>query len=90
MEFEWDETKAASNHRKHGVTFHEAATVFGDALALTAPDPDHSENEPREITFGLSDAERLLVVVHTERNGRTRIISARRMTPGEKRLYEQS
>ena len=53
MRFEWDPKKAATNLKKHGVSFQEAATVFGDSLAVTFQDPDHSENEERELTFGL-------------------------------------
>jgi hypothetical protein len=89
MEFEWDPEKASSNVRKHGVTFHEAATVFGDPLAITFADPDHSMDENRYLTFGISRLDRLLVVSHTERRGRVRIINARLMTRQERRIYEQ-
>ena len=89
MEFEWDPEKAATNEQKHGVTFHEAATVFGDPLAVTFADPDHSENEQRYITFGLSRHKRLLVVSQAEQRDRIRIISARLMTPKERRIYEE-
>ncbi len=89
MEFEWDPEKAAVNARKHGVTFQEAATVFGDPLAITFGDPDHSTNENRYITFGLSLGKRLLVVSHTDRKDRTRIVSARPMGRREKRIYEE-
>jgi uncharacterized DUF497 family protein len=89
MEFEWDPEKASSNVRKHGVTFHEAATVFGDPLAITFADPDHSTDENRYLTFGISMLDRLLVVSHTERRGRVRIINARLMTRQERRIYEQ-
>ena len=65
MRFEWDQKKAASNVRKHGVPFHEAATMFGGPLAITFDDPDHSENEQRHLTFGLSLKGRLIVVSHT-------------------------
>ncbi len=88
MEFEWDPNKAETNLRKHGVTFPEAATVFNDPLAITAPDPDHSDDEEREVTFGISRQNRLLVVVHTEHDNKTRIISARFATRAEKRAYE--
>ncbi len=74
MRFEWDPKKAASNLKKHGVTFQEAATVFGDPLAITFQDPDHSDGEERQITFGLSLQKRRIVVSHTERKDRTRII----------------
>ena len=89
MEFEWDPKKAAENVRKHNVTFQEAATIFGDPLAITFEDPDHSTNETRYITFGLSLQKRLLVVSHTERRDRTRIISARLMDRKERRIYEE-
>jgi hypothetical protein len=89
MEFEWDPEKASSNVRKHGVTFNEAATAFGDPLAITFADPDHSMDENRYLTFGISRLDRLLVVSHTERRGRVRIINARLMTRQERRIYEQ-
>jgi uncharacterized DUF497 family protein len=89
MEFEWDREKAATNVRKHGVTFQEAATIFGDPLAITFEDPDHSGNEYRYITFGLSLQKRPLVVSHTHREDRTRIISARLMDRKEKKIYEE-
>lgn len=88
MEFEWDEEKSVVNRKKHGVSFHEAATVFGDPLAITFPDPDHSIGEHRFLTFGLSMMNRLLVVVHAERHGKTRIISARQATRHERTIYE--
>ncbi len=71
------------------MTFHEAATVFGNALALTYPDPDHSFDEFRFITIGWSSSGRLLLVSHTERGDRIRIISAREVTPRERRFYEE-
>jgi uncharacterized DUF497 family protein len=89
MEFEWDERKARANIKKHGVSFHEAATVFGDPLAITFPDPDHSEEEDRSVTFGLSQSQRLLIVAHTNRGARTRIISALVMTGKEKVIYAE-
>ncbi len=89
MEFEWDPDKAESNQTKHGVTFHEAGTVFGNPLALTFFDPDHSDDEDRYLTFGYSDQNRLLVVSHTDRDYRTRIISARVATRQERKSYEQ-
>lgn len=88
MDFEWDPRKAAANKRKHGVSFEEGTTVFGDPLALTFPDPDHSHDEERFLTFGRSGRNRLLVVTHTDRNGLTRIISARKMVASERRIYE--
>ena len=89
MEFEWDADKAASNVAKHGVSFHEAATVFDDPLAMTYFDPDHSDEVDRFITFGLSRSGNVLVVSHTDRDDRTRIISARKATRKEKKSYEQ-
>ncbi|HHT9126550.1 MAG TPA: BrnT family toxin [Candidatus Brocadiia bacterium] len=89
MEFEWDPKKAAANEQKHSVTFQETATVFGDPLAVTFADPDHSANEQRYITFGLSRHKRLLVVSHTDRGERIRIISARLTTRKERRIYEE-
>jgi hypothetical protein len=89
MKFEWDPKKATVNFKKHGVTFQEAATIFGDPLAITFDDPDHSMTEHRYITFGLSLQKRLIVVSHTERGDRTRIINARLMDRKERRIYEE-
>jgi uncharacterized DUF497 family protein len=87
--FEWDPKKAAKNLKKHGVTFQEAATVFGDPLAITFQDPDHSDDEERQLTFGLSLQRRLIVVSHTKRGDRTRIITARPMDRKERAIYEE-
>ncbi|MGG6237265.1 BrnT family toxin [Nodosilinea sp. AN01ver1] len=89
MEFEWHPDKAASNFQKHGVAFQEAATVFGDALSLTFPAPDHSVGEDRYVTIGMSRSARLLVVSHTDRGNRIRLISARQATRQEQRVYEE-
>jgi uncharacterized DUF497 family protein len=89
MQFEWNPKKARTNLRKHGVSFDEATTVFLDVFSLTGDDPDHSEGEDRYITFGISSAGRLLVIAHTDRNERIRIISARPATPLERKLYEE-
>jgi len=88
MKFEWDPRKAAQNERKHRVSFEQAATVFGDPLALTFADPDHSDKEYRFLTFGRSRKSWLLVVSHADRDGTTRIISARKMTATERRICE--
>ena len=88
MDFEWDAVKAASNLEKHGVSFAEAMTVFGDPLEVTIPDPDHSLEEFRFVSIGRSEASRVLVVAYTEREGRVRPISARAATPSERRRYE--
>lgn len=90
MEFEWDPKKATVNEQKHRITFQEAATVFADTLTITFADPDHSVGEHRFISFGLSGHNRLLVVSHTERGEKTRIVSARLMTRRERRIYEES
>ncbi len=87
--FEWDKNKAASNLRKHGVSFDEAQTVFLDDHALTIVDERHSAKEERLVTLGISDKKRLLVVVHTERRETTRLISARKATRSERRYYEE-
>jgi uncharacterized DUF497 family protein len=89
MNFEWDPNKAESNLRKHGVSFQEAATVFGDDLGITVYDPDHSEEEDRYITIGWLNRRRLLVVSHTDREDRIRIISARELTQSERKDYEE-
>ena len=89
IRFEWDPSKASENLRKHRVTFEEAATVFGDHLSMTAPDPDHSTEEDRFITVGSSSRNRLLMIAHTERGDSIRIISARELTPRERRQYEK-
>jgi len=89
MEFEWDPAKARLNDRKHGVGFEEASTVFGDPLAVTFADPDHSKAEDRWVTFGQSRERRLLVVTHSDRAGRVRLISAREATRRERKIYEE-
>ena len=89
LQFEWDPAKARMNLRKHGVAFKEAATVFKDPLSITTYDPDHSEEEERSIIFGSSAAGRLLMVAHTDRGDRIRIISARELTRRERRAYEE-
>lgn len=90
MSFEWEPAKAAENLRKHrGVTFEEASTVFDDPFAVTMSDPEHSEGEERYLKLGYSTRQRLLVVSYTERQERTRIISARQATRTERRIYEE-
>ena len=88
FKFEWDDQKAACNLHKHGVSFDEAVSAFGDTLALTFSDTDHAEVEERSRTYGISNKERLLVVVHTERRNAVRIISARKATRYEKSIYQ--
>ena len=89
MDFEWDTHKAIQSRRKHAVSFHEAATVLGDPLTITYRDPDHSIEEQRFITVGMSSAGRMLIVAHADRGERTRIISARKTTARERAQYEQ-
>jgi uncharacterized DUF497 family protein len=88
MQFEWDPTKAAGNLSKHGVSFDEASSVFGDPLAITIGDPDHSIDEDRFLTTGLSGEQRLLVVSVVYRGGSIRIITAREATRQERKQYE--
>lgn len=89
LQFQWDTKKATANFKKHGVTFVEAATVFGDALAGIEDDPSHSETEDRYIIIGMSEKFRILVVAFTERMGAIRIISSRLATKKERRQYEE-
>jgi uncharacterized DUF497 family protein len=89
MEFEYDPVKAKSNLRKHRIAFEEASTVFIDPLAITVLDSRHSESEVRFVTIGHTIKRRLVVVAHTDRGNRTRIISARRATRNERKNYEE-
>jgi uncharacterized protein len=87
--FEWDPEKAGANFSKHGVSFDEATTVFGDPLSVTILDPDHSATEDRFIDLGMSHRARLIVVSYTERGRRIRIVGARLATRKERRTYEK-
>ena len=89
MEFEWDPEKAKLNESKHGVSFFEACEIFDDDRSSAVRDPDHSVDEERYLIFGLSKAGSYLVVSYTERGDRIRLISARQMTPRERKAYEQ-
>ena len=88
-QFEWDPAKAEANLRKHGVSFDEASTVFGDPLNLLMPDPDHSTREERYLLLGMSTRRHLLVVAFGERPPRTRLISARPAMRWERKRYEE-
>lgn len=90
MKFEWDPQKASANLNKHGVSFQEAVTVFYDSLAKITFDPDHSEDEHRQILIGYSNQRRLLFVIHIlfEENDKIRIISARKATKRERKDFE--
>jgi uncharacterized DUF497 family protein len=90
IEFEWDPRKAVNNLKKHGISFTEAGTVFGDEFAITVSDPDHSDDEDRFITIGRSNRRRLLIVSHTDRADKIRIISARELTKAERKAYEEA
>jgi uncharacterized protein len=87
--FDWDNQKAQLNWRKHRISFEEASTVFSDPLAITFPDPDHSEKEERWVIIGMSMFGRTLMVIHLERAAIIRIISARRADRRERREYEE-
>jgi uncharacterized DUF497 family protein len=88
MKYEWDPEKDRRNQSKHGIGFEEAATVFGDDFALSWNDRQHSEDEDRTLTLGYTETHRLVIVAHTKREDRTRIITAREATAVERRLYE--
>ena len=88
--FEWDGEKAARNVEKHQVSFEESATVFDDPIYITFLDEEHSLDEERYITLGLSSQGRLLMLAHTEREGRIRIISARVATKKEQNFYAEA
>ena len=90
MRFEWGEKKAAANLARHGVSFVEAVTVFGDPLSDTFDDPDHSIEERRFLIIGAPDRGRMLIVAHTDDGEVVRIISAREPTTGEIKSYEES
>ncbi len=89
LRFRWDPRKARSNQRKHGITFPEAATAFGDGLSVTIEDPDHSLGERRYLLVGTTALGHLVVVAHSERGNEIRIISARRATRAEREAYEE-
>jgi len=88
VEFEWDPAKDELNRTKHGISFHDASFAFADPLSLTIPDPDHSEGEYHYLTLGYTSSGHLVVVSHTERGDRIRIISARPGTASERASYE--
>jgi uncharacterized DUF497 family protein len=87
--FEWDHGKAKANFRKHGVSFEEASTVFGDVRSVTVHDPAHLDEEDRFVDIGFSVKLRVLVVLYVERGDKVRIISARMATVKEQKIYEK-
>ena len=89
LTFVWDEIKAETNFKKHKVSFEEGKTIFGDPFLITFPDSEHSTYEERYINVGLSARGRILVLVHTEREQKIRIISCRRATVRERTFYEK-
>jgi len=89
LRFEWDEDKATANLKKHGVGFDEATTVFADPFSATITDSDHSAGEQRYVDIGTSERGRVLIVVYTERSTSIRIISCRKATPAERKVYEE-
>ena len=89
MKFEWDPEKDHINREKHDISFSEASTVFGDPLARTVLDPRYSVGEYRYLTTGYTSTNRLVIVAHTERGERIRLITARDAKPKERRFYEQ-
>lgn len=89
LTFEWDEVKARENLIKHKVPFDEGKTVFNDPFLLTYPDVDHSETEERYVNIGVSAKDRILVLIHAERQGKIHIISCRKATVRERRNYEE-
>ena len=90
LQFEWNPNKAARNFKKHKVSFDEATTVFDDPMFVTVIDDEHSDDEERYITIGLSKQARLLVVAHTDRTGQVRIISVRKATRKEELFYAEA
>lgn len=89
LTFEWDEAKARENLKKHKVNFDEGKTIFNDPFLLTFPDVESSESEERYINIGMSAKNRVLVLIHTERRGKVRIISCRKAKARERRYYEE-
>jgi uncharacterized protein len=90
LEFEWHPLKAEANLKKHGVSFEEARTIFGDKRVLVVPDREHSFDEIRSIAIGQSENGRLLVMAFTDRDERIRVISARAAGRWERREYERA
>lgn len=91
MKFEWDENKNKINQRKHGISFDEVTSVFRDTLAIVFDDPDHSDNEERFLIIGTSDKRGICLVSHCYRGQDQviRIISARKATKTECKIYEE-
>ncbi|HHT9105053.1 MAG TPA: BrnT family toxin [Candidatus Wujingus californicus] len=89
LTFEWDEEKAKENLRKHKIDFTEAKTIFNDPFSITITDPEHSIGEYRYVDIGQSSKGQILVIVYTDRMSNIRIISCRKATKSERRIYEE-
>ncbi len=89
LTFEWDEAKARKNLKKHKVAFDEGKTIFGDPFLLTFSDVDSSETEMRYVSIGVSAKDRILLLIHTEKQSKIRIISCRKATARERKVYEE-
>jgi len=89
LNFDWDEDKAAANVKKHGISFQEAKTVFGDPFSVTIDDPAHSASEYRFVDIGTSASEMILAVAYAERGQKIRLISCRKATKAERKIYEE-
>ena len=89
LDFDWDEDKAAANLKKHGISFEGAKTVFGDPLSVTIDDPAHSASEYRFVDIGTSTSVMILAVAYSERGKKIRLISCRRATKAERKIYEE-
>ena len=90
LKFEWDRRKAVLNIKKHGMSFEDAATAFGDPLSVTIHDPKHSDDEDRFLLLGETQDKKLVVVAHTDRKDTIRLINARPATRQEREDYEKS
>ena len=88
--FEWDPQKAKNNLQKHQVDFEEARSIFNDPQFITFLDDEHSQDEERYISIGLSNKPRVLMVAHTESNNKIRIISSRKATENEEKFYQEA
>ena len=89
LDFDWDEDKATANVKKHGISFEEAKTVFGDPFSVTIDDPAHSASEYRFVDIGTSASEMILAVAYAERGQKIRLISCRKATKAERKIYEE-
>ena len=87
--FEWDEEKASANLKKHRVSFDEAVSAFDDPMLITFSDPLHSEGEERFLSIGISSKNRVLIIAHTDRANKVRIVNCRKATASERKQYEE-